>query len=136
MNRNQLKAVLKINGYTEESSDADIRAVLLSASYSKTEVERALLTLRQSEGLQAARADGLHTVFYSDNHLRPSEISGLLGIDIDVNFQNQTENRHTTNSFSLFEGLFIIGLAIVCAAFGIFMYMYINSIGVFHSIVV
>ncbi len=135
MNRNQLKAVLKINGFSEESSEEEIRLVLLSASYSEVEVERALVILREKNASQAIRADGLHTVFYTDSHLKPSEISGLLGIDIDVNLAGPTRRRSQKQVFGLLEGLLIIGLATAVAAMGIFFYMFIYDVGLFHPVI-
>lgn len=130
MNRNQLKSILKINGYTEDASDDDVRAVLLQAKYSESEIENALIILRQSDVKPMVRSDGLHTVFYSDSHLKPREIAGLLGIEVD--FEASSFRLEEKKSFNLNEVLIIMVLSAVIAILGIVIYMYSNQIGFFH----
>ena len=133
MNRNQIESVLKINGCTGNCSDAEIRAVLLGASYSESEVDRAIDILNQQDLTQTVRSDGLHTVFYTDNALKPREISGLLGIDVDVDFDQKSVEK-APSGFSLFEVVVIVTLAAAFAVSGTLIYMYMNEIGVFHPI--
>lgn len=134
MNKNQLTAVLKINGYDLHSTDDDIRAVLLGAKYTESEVEKALVILRQTNVANVVRADGLHTVFYTDTHLKPSEISGLLGIEVDLDFNNTHIGRDRGVGFSFIEVLIIVTFSMLVAVVGSFLYMYLNEVGLYHSL--
>lgn len=133
MNKNQLKAVLKINGYTAEASDEDIRAVLLRAKYSEAEIQKALLILREKDVSPMIRSDGLHTVFYTDSHLRPSEIAGLLGIEVNFDVGKFKQQRKNQITVSPQEAFVVIGLSLLIAISSIVIYMYINNIGIFHT---
>ena len=84
MNRDQLLTVLKINGLEPTAPEEDVRAVLRNARYSAHEVESALHILRDANAIEDARVDGLHRVFYSDEHLRPNEVASLLGVEMQV----------------------------------------------------
>lgn len=133
MNRNQIKSVLKINGYTEEASDDEIRAVLQQAKYSESEIEKAMVILRQKDVAPMIRSDGLHTVFYTDGNLKPSEIAGLLGIEVNFEASHFKKNSRNTDTFNFHEVLIIMGLSALIAFLSIVIYSYINKIGYFHG---
>ena len=84
INRKQVEAILKINGITPASPDDEIRAVLMSARYQEDEIDSAIMVLRQNVKTKEAKVQGLHKVFRSDETLKPSEISALLGIDPEL----------------------------------------------------
>jgi hypothetical protein len=132
MNRNQITTLLKINGFAETSSDEDIRAVLLSAKYSEAEVTAALVILRENNLATTTRTDGLHKIFFSDDQLKPSEIAGLLGVDI--NLDSPVSPRSRNNAMPFFYFVFIWFVSVVLAVSGILFYMYINQIGLFHPV--
>lgn len=131
MNKKQIQSILKINGFDETTPDDKIRTVLLSARYSKDEVDTALLMLREDPCTREVSVNGLHKIFYSDTHLKPSEISGLLGVDVDL--ETPISRRSRNNSFSLFQFLIVWFVSVVFAVTGILFYMYINDIGLFHA---
>lgn len=133
MSRNQLQMLLKINGYTEQATDDEIRSVLSHAKYSDGEIEQALLILRQHDIAPMIRSDGLHTVFYTDNRLRPSEIAGLLGVDVRFDPRQFNQSQKPDNYLSSTETMVIIGLALVVALVTTLLYMYFNELGFFHS---
>lgn len=132
MNRNQIRTLLKINGFGDTASDEEVRAVLLSANYSEDEVDNALVLLRESDLATSTRTDGLHKVFFSDDQLRPSEISGLLGVE--VNLENPISRRSRNNTMPLLHFILIWFISVVFAVSGILFYMYINQIGLFHPV--
>ena len=132
MSRNQLQMILKINGYSEAATDDEIRAVLHNAKYSEAEIEQALRILRQQEVAPVIRSDGLHTVFYTDGRLRPSEIAGLLGIEVDFDVSHMELGKKLTHSVTPREAVMIIGLAMMVALLCIIAFMYINQIGWFY----
>jgi hypothetical protein len=128
--RRQIESILKVNGIAATAADEEIKSVLLSARFNDDEVDTALMILRENIVTNETRVDGLHKVFRTDTALHPSEVSRLLGIDIDI-----TDNMSVRNSskrFSLLEltllSLASSLLAIVC----LLMYMYSEGIGWFH----
>lgn len=133
MNRNQLKSLLKINGLSEASPDEEIKAVLLHAHYNESEIEAAIAIVRDLHDGRGPRVDGLNRVFYTDDALRPSEIFGLLGVDVDL--EKPISLRHKNNNLSLIEILFIIFFSILIAVVSIFTYMYFSQVGIFHPLV-
>jgi hypothetical protein len=79
------------------------------------------------------RSDGLHTVFYTDNRLRPSEIAGLLGVEVKFDPQHFNQSQKPDNYLTPAETMMIIGLAFLLAVVATLLYMYFNQLGVFHS---
>ncbi|MFW6210043.1 MAG: hypothetical protein ACOC4E_00975 [Patescibacteria group bacterium] len=128
--REQVENILKINGVAPTSPDEQIRSILLSARYSKDEVNTAIMVLRENSRTNQTRVDGLHKIFRSDETLRPEEISQLLGIDIDP---NQFMERPThTRELTAWHHVIMWGLSILLALSGILVYMYLYQIGIFH----
>jgi len=118
--RDQIESILKINGVQPTSPDEQIRSVLLSARYSKDEVDTAIMVLRENTKTNKTRVDGLHKVFRSDEALAPEEISQLLGIEIDLSERIQVGSK--TRDFSQFQYIMV----------WILFYMYVYKVGVFH----
>jgi len=130
INRTQIESLLKINGVPKSSPDEHIRSVLLSARYTKDEVDTAIMVLREDTRTNKTRVDGLHKIFRTDQALKPEEISQLLGIQVDLsNLPDQQEKSRTISGFYF---VFIWLLSITVAVLGVFMYMYMYKIGVFH----
>ncbi|MCA9363116.1 hypothetical protein KC851_02245 [Candidatus Kaiserbacteria bacterium] len=132
INRKQVEAILKINGITPASPDDEIRAVLMSARYQEDEIDSAIMVLRQNVKTKEAKVQGLHKVFRSDETLKPSEISALLGIDLELTDTIKIGNKTTNNSSDLPKLFTVAVLSFLFAAVCIFAYMYLNDIGVFH----
>jgi hypothetical protein len=130
INRDQIESILKINGVTPASPDEEIRSVLLSARYNHDEVDTALMVLRQNTKTKKTRVDGIHKVFRTDEGLNPSEISELLGIDVEHNdvISVSTKKRSFNNS----QVLLVSALSFIIGVGGLAMYMYIHKIGFFH----
>jgi hypothetical protein len=134
INRRQVENILKINGVTPTSADQEIRSVLLSARYNKDEVDSAIMVLRQNVKTNETTVEGLHKVFRTDLALKPSEVSDLLGVQIDVS--EKVSVSRNIQGFSLFQLLIIWVLSVLLALLGILMLMYQYKIGFFHSSVV
>lgn len=130
MNKKQIETILKINGFNETTPDDQIRTVLLSARYSKDEVNKAIVMLKQDPNTKEVKVNGLHKIFYSDTHLKPCEISGLLGIDIDLSAPISRRSRN--NTISTLQFIAVWFFSVVIAVTGILFYMYLNQIGLFH----
>lgn len=128
--RDQLEALLKINGVSASSPDEQIRSVLLSARYTKDEVDTAIMVLREDTKTKQTRVDGLHKVFRTNEALAPSEVSALLGIDVSV--EEAIEEREKARSLSTFQIMIVWLMSVAVAVSGIMFYMYMQKVGVFH----
>lgn len=130
LQKNDIETILKINGVSTASPDDDIRSVLLSARYNNDEVDTAIMVLRENTKTHQTRVDGLHKVFRSDQALNPSEISALLGIEVQVRDVTQLKNRkrEMTMLQTAFVAFFAFGLAVV----GVTVAMYVYQVGFFH----
>lgn len=132
MKRDQIESVLKINGVQPTSPDEQIRSVLLSARYSKDEVDTAIMVLRENTKTNKTRVDGLHKVFRSNQGLQPDEISQLLGIEVNLSERVQPDSVDSKN-FSKLQSIIIAALSLLIAIMSLAFYMYIYKIGIFHS---
>ena len=130
INREQIESILKINGVKPGSEDDKIRSVLLSARYSKDEVDTAIMVLRENEKTKKTSVDGLHKVFRSDQALKPQEISQLLGIEVDVD--HIVESRVKSQQLSNFQTVLISVLSVMLAVAGVLLYMHMHQVGIFH----
>ncbi|MFT5831721.1 MAG: hypothetical protein ACI9SY_000089 [Candidatus Paceibacteria bacterium] len=130
INRNHIEKILKINGMSPAEPDEMIRSVLLSARYDKDEVDTALVILREDSETKQIRVEGLHKVFRSNDSLQPKEISELLGIDVDLNhyMPESAAKQRVTLASVMFVWILSVGLAVI----GIFLFMHMNSVGIFH----
>jgi hypothetical protein len=132
MKRNEIESLLKINGVTPSSPDEQIRSVLLSARYSKDDVDTAIMVLRENTKTSETRVDGLHKVFRSSQGLRPNEISQLLDIEVNINKRVAVEDEDGNRRPSKFQNFIITILSICVAVLGLAFYMYIYKIGIFY----
>lgn len=131
LKRNQIESILKINGVQPTSPDEQIRSVLLSARYSKDEVDTAIMVLRENIVTNKTRVDGLHKVFRSDEALSPEEISQLLGIEIDLS-DRVAHRTEKTRDFSKLQYALVWILSFILAIVGLLFYMYVHNLGLFH----
>lgn len=130
INREHIESILKINGVVPGSPDEEIRSVLMSARYSKDEVDTAIMVLRENIKTKTTRVEGLHKIFRTDEALRPDEISQLLGIEVDID--QSIKIRSHSNDLSGLHYMVVWVLSVVLAVSGILLYMYLHRMGVFH----
>ncbi|HEY0964655.1 MAG TPA: hypothetical protein VGE31_02575 [Candidatus Paceibacterota bacterium] len=131
MERNHLEQLLRANGYDATASDDDIKAALLSASYTEEEVAKALATLRTVvENSGDIEKTGNKKLFRSGERLNPSEISQLLGVNVVVKEMIVTEPKKPKFSFP--QHMVVWMLSAVLAACAVMGYMYITKMGMFH----
>ncbi len=131
MQKDKILTLLRINGIADGASDKDIKAVLTDARYTNDEIESALFLLKQKGEEVEIRTDGLQKVFYTDKHLAPSEVSGLLGVNIDVSDVFQPK-KILTRELSLQQMVTIIVVASLLGVIGVAYFMFTNNIGIFH----
>ena len=130
--RDQIESVLKINGVQPTSPDEQIRSVLLSARYTKDEVDTAIMVLRENTKTNKTRVDGLHKIFRTNEGLRPDEISQLLGIEVNLSDRVESHNGEGGRDLSQFQNVIIGVLSFTLAILGLVFYMYIYEIGIFY----
>lgn len=130
ISREQIETLLKINGVSAMSPDEHIRSVLLSARYTKDEVDTAIMVLREDVKTKQTRVDGLHKVFRTSEALAPAEVSALLGIDVSI--AETIEQRQKARRLSAFQMMIVWLMSVAVAVSGIMFYMYMQKVGVFH----
>lgn len=130
INKVNIERILKINGAEVTSPDEKIRSILLSARYSDDEVDTAIMVLRENENTHKTSVTGLHKVFRTDEGLAASEISELLGIDVDLSDRVSLKGRDRSLSSNQ---IFLITIFSVLIAFGsIAFYMFVTNTGLFY----
>lgn len=127
--RRHIESILKVNGIAPTAPDEEIKSVLLSARFNNDEVDTALMILRENIKTNETRVDGLHKVFRTDTALRPSEVSKLLGIDIDIVDEH---SRRDSKRFSLLELTLLSVASALLAIVCLLVYMYSEGMGWFH----
>ncbi|MCA9357658.1 hypothetical protein KC902_00165 [Candidatus Kaiserbacteria bacterium] len=130
ISRDQIETLLKINGVSSSSPDEHIRSVLLSARYTKDEVDTAIMVLREDVKTKQTRVDGLHKVFRTNEALAPAEVSALLGIDVSI--ADTIEQRQKARQLSTLQIMIVWLMSVAVAVSGIMFYMYMQKVGVFH----
>lgn len=130
VDKKHIESILKINGLGITAPDEQIRSVLLSARFNKDEVDTALMILRENTKTNATRVDGLHKVFRTDDALQASEISQLLGIEVQVH--EKIEAGINARRYTLFQVVVLWFISIIIAATALMFYMYQNETGLFH----
>ncbi len=130
LQKKDIETILKINGVSVGAPDEEIRSVLLSARYNDDDIDTAIMVLRENTKTHQTRVDGLHKIFRSDEGLKPSEISALLGIEVEVN--EVTVDRNKNREMSYFQTTIVTFLAVGLALAGVFGAMYVYKVGVFH----
>jgi hypothetical protein len=128
--KQDIEKILKINGVSPSADDEEIRSVLLSARYNKDEVDTAIMVLRENMKTHQTRVEGLHKVFRSDEALNASEISALLGIEVEVS--DMPQQRRRSRDMSTLQSVFVIVVAVVLSLLGVFGAMYFYKVGIFH----
>jgi hypothetical protein len=132
LNRSDIEKVLRINGIAPTAPDEEIRSILLSARYNNDEVDSAIMVLRENTKTSQTRVEGAHKIFRSDEALKPSEISALLGIEVSVDELAVRESRR--RDMSGFQSFFVTVVSIMIAAAGVFFAMYYYQVGLFHPV--
>lgn len=131
-NRKHLEKILKLNGVSPTAQDEEIRSILLSARFNKDEVDTAMVILRENTKTNENRVDGLHKVFRTDEALSSSEISSLLGIEVNLKNKVNLRAGRDGRKFSTMNQTILFFVAILLGFAGILVYMYVSHMGVFH----
>lgn len=128
--RGQLESILKINGVNTKSPDDQIRSILLSARYSKDEVDMAIMILRENAVTKKTTVDGLHNVFRTNERLTSEQITQLLGIEVSIT--DPVERKRQRERAPVLQYMLLWMLSVAIALFGILSYMYVHQFGPFY----
>lgn len=132
IDKNQIENILRANGIAPSAKDEEIRSLLLSAKWTKNDVDTALMVLKENTATKMTHIDTLHKVFHSDQRLSPQEITDLLGIkttltDEDISTRPESQAGHQTLNVVI---AVIISLLIAVTSVGYVMYK--EKAGFFH----
>ena len=131
--RSHIERLLRLNSVAITATDEEITAVLSSARWGESDITTALLILKESTKSPATQVDSVHTLYQSDQKLRPELITQLLGIDVDASRSGiMVERGSRKRVLTFFQAVQIIFssslLAVVCVSFA----MWYFQIGYFH----
>lgn len=132
IDRKYIEKILRMNGSSATAPDEEIRSVLISARWNKSDVDSAITVLRENINTHQNRVERLDNVFLTDKRLSPEAIHALLGIDVEVN-ENELETLRvkSRNLYWLqISSIFII--AFIIAAGSLLGMMYAQGVGIFH----
>jgi hypothetical protein len=130
LDKKHLESILKINGLANSAPDEEIKSVLLSARFNDDEIQTAMMVLRENTKTNQTHVDGLHKIFRTDQALQPSEISQLLGID--VNLETPLERLQGKRRYTLLQVFLLWVTSMIIAVTAVMLYMYTEEIGFFH----
>ena len=126
----QIETLLRIQGISATSPVEEIRSALFSAQYSASEVESALMVLRENVGDNTSRLEGLHKIYRTDVSLRPKEITALLGVNFELS--DSDIKVHRARGLSGAQNFLVLAVALGLALTGVIYAMYVNQAGPFH----
>jgi len=86
--RAQVEQVLKVNGVAPTATDEQIKSVLLSARWNASDVDTAVIILRENINTHETNTESLHKKFRTDTNLSPTDISHLLGIELNISAED------------------------------------------------
>lgn len=130
LTRQQIDMLLQAHGIDPTSPAEKVRSVLLSAHFNDDEINSVLLVLHENTTTKQTHLQDAQRVFRSDKRLSPSEISSLLGIDVDIK-QIETDHKRISQ-VSHTQFLIIVILAIGLAVATLTFFMYSAQVGFFH----
>lgn len=132
IDRTHIEQILRLNGLAATAADEEIRSVLISARWSKEDVETAITVLRENINTHKSRVDTLHDVFLTDKMLSPEAIHSLLGIDVEVDSSELQTLRVKRETLYQRQIISIFIIAILIAFIFVTIMMYVQKFGPFH----
>ncbi len=116
--KQHVESFLKANGVKPTASDEEIRSILISARWEHTEIDTALIVLKENVLSHETHVDTLHKVFNTDNRLNAAEISALLGINVTIAPEDVTTSV-TEKRRRIEQGRIVLSFVLaVCIAAG------------------
>ena len=132
IDRRHIEQILRLNGLAPTAPNEAIRSILISARWSKEDVETAITVLREDVNTHKSRVDTLHDVFLADRTLSSEAIHSLLGIDVQLDSSKLETLRMRRNNLYRWQVMSIFMIAIFVALGFIIGMMYVEGFGPFH----
>lgn len=136
--KRHIETILRINGLSLAASDEEIKSVLL---YAKCEDVDTIISALRNEKTDAdrdlcgaSRPKTRCNVLLADERLKPETIRELLGVDVEVRFEDIDVARQQRQQISVAQVLSIFGWSALCAAIAISGIMWYYQIGVFAAL--
>tara|TARA_B100000745_G_C20147241_1_gene393414 strand:+ start:997 stop:1419 length:423 start_codon:yes stop_codon:yes gene_type:complete len=131
IDRSVVEHLLTANGVDPSAPDEEIKSLLISAKWHASDVETALMVLRENSSTHKRRVDSLHKVMRSDENLDPQTISALLGIDVDIK-QTNVPTGKTYNQMTVKQMTVVALVALTLALTFVITAMWYMEMGIFH----
>jgi len=123
--KKHLESFLKANGIAPTASDEEIRSVLISARWDHSEIDTALIVLRENMSNHETHVDTIHKVFNTDSRLNAAEINSLLGIKVSLSTEDirtsLSDTRASVERTRMAAG-FVLALVISGCSLGYIVY--------------
>ena len=133
LQKTQIELILKVNGINHTSTEEEIRSVLLSASFKSSDIDTAIMILRENTTTHVSRIEGLHKVFRTNQRLNADEVSALLGIDVSIDELPKEKFPKRQNTSPWIHNTSVVLIAIGLASVGVIFAMYIYDVGLFYK---
>lgn len=124
-----MEMLLKLHGVSRASPSAEVAAILEAARYSQKDISDSLSNVPLPTP-SASYISGLHKVIRTDANLQPSEVSSLLGIEVQID--ESMVRTHRDRSTSAPQLLLILALSVFIAMGTLIYAMYEHRVGPFH----
>lgn len=132
--REYIEKLLSLNGVSIDSSDDEIKSVLLSARWHKDDVEAAVLVLRENTKTHETHVDSLHKIYRSDERMRPETVSALLGVEMNISGEDITKKRRrVSRGLGPAQMLSITLISLALSLIFVFSAMWYLQTGLFHT---
>jgi hypothetical protein len=131
--KKDIETVLRINGVNPASPAETIAAVLKEAGYTGDQIQNSLLVLSGKSNGVEINNPAAQNLLRTEQPLKPKDISGLLGIDINISTIISAKNRRKelTNK----QVFLVVLMSIFIATIAVLASMYLNEVGLFHPTV-
>lgn len=131
--KQHLENFLHANGITTARKDEEIRSMLLSARWSNSEVDAALMILKENTVSKQTHVDTLHKVFRSDERLTPAEVTALLGVEMNVTNTDLPSYAEQRLAVERTSSRVAVLLSILIAVISVLYVMYREQAGFFFT---
>jgi hypothetical protein len=136
--KRHIEKILRINGLSLAASDDEIKSVLLYAKCEDIDTIISALRNEQTDADRdlcgASRPNTRCNVLLADERLKPETIRELLGVDVEVTFEDINVARRQRQQLSVVQVLSIFGWSALCASIAIGGIMWYYQIGVFAAL--
>jgi hypothetical protein len=131
--KRHVEQILRINGLATDSSDDDIKSILIGARWHEDDVETALVVLRENTESKVQHIDSFHNVYHSSAQLNPETLSAILGIDVEVESITNSRRNELIHAYKM-QIFGIAVFSVLLALSSMLFIMWYMKVGVFFSV--